>query len=92
MKRDGLCPKQREKNFAEYEKSGILSADLAARVSSLLLPSVVSLLGALVASHKLGPIMEEHHSAVCQFMGHALAQVMNQLAHSVKGRLLKSMG
>lgn len=75
VKRDDLCPKQRAKNSAEYENAGTLSPDLAARVSALLLPSAVTLLGALVASPKLEVVMEEHHSAVCQFMGQALAQV-----------------
>lgn len=52
-----------------------LSAELAARVSGMLLPSAVTLLEALVASSRLESAMTSQQGAVCQCMGQAVAQV-----------------
>lgn len=62
-------------NRSKTAPATALSAEMAARLSALLLPSAVTLLETLVASAKLKDAMEDQQGAVCRCMGQALAQV-----------------
>ena len=73
------------KSSAQHHRgdgTGTLTPELAARVSGVLLPSVVNLLDALVTSPKLERVMEEHQAVVCRCMAQAVAQVQSAKLYS----------